>query len=684
MGGIIERNIFMPDHIKIPNVTPIVRYVASGSQTTFTFPFPIFASEDLAVYLNGAKQSSGFTITGAGNTSGGSVIFDTAPAMDTILTLARELAIERVTDFLEGGDFSAASINTELDTIIASLQQVNRANDLMLKYSDHETPSASTLPARSVRKNKALGFDSNGDPIAVSLEGSMATPDFTPQGTGASTRTSSDKLADMISIKDFGAAGDGLSDDTNAIINALAAHDAVYVPAGEYLVTATITLGERKTLLGSGQKSVIKAQDNSFNIIEIPADFATLGMLRLEDGACGIKLKSALTRPVVQTSVFDVTIFAPNIGIQLDGGSSLDYPCYWNNFDRVLIEEPAIHGIHLTKSGAGDTPNANKFHACRVYSHGSDISGAGVYVEYGQYNNAFIDCEANVKGTAQGCFIMGANSNKTLLVNPYAESNNSVPNIKLEAGSIETSIYNLLSASDGAAIWDLSGGEYSAYNAGFPYKNYFQRTTCIDMNARLQRFDTEYIDASGTLTLDTSHSVHLVSSFGGVLTVQLPNAANAVGAMMVVKKTDSSANVITISEDSGNGPDGRSYYLGAENDYMMALSNGAEWFVIASNRSPGNTRYHDGTGTYDIDMAVDTYLLSSFGGALTARLPPANAPEAIGRTVTIKKTDSSSNVISVSEQGGSGPDGYTQPLNAQYNAITVVSDGGQWYIVSKF
>lgn len=154
--------------------------------------------------------------------------------------------------------------------------------------------------------------------------------------------------------------------------------------------------------------------------------------------------------------------------------------------------------------------------------------------------------------------------------------------------------------------------------------------------------------------------------------------------MMVVKKIDSSSNVITITEDSGAGPDGRSYYLGAEGDFMQAMSNGAEWFVISSNRAPGNTRYYDGSGIYDIDMAVDVYLLSSFGGAMTARLPPANAAIAVGRTVTIKKTDVSSNVITVSEYGGSGPDGFSQPLNAQYKTITVVSDGARWYIVSKF
>lgn len=80
-------------------------------------------------------------------------------------------------------------------------------------------------------------------------------------------------------------------------------------------------------------------------------------------------------------------------------------------------------------------------------------------------------------------------------------------------------------------------------------------------------------------------------------------------------------------------------------------------------------------------MAVDVYLLSSFGGALTARLPPADASKAVGRMVTIKKTDVSGNDITITEQGGSGPDGYAQVLGDQYDAITVVSDGGHWHIV---
>lgn len=673
----------MTDHIKMPDITPVARYLADGNETVFTYPFPIFASEDLAVYQNGARQAYGFTITDSGQTKGGTVIFDTAPAQGVVVTLERILPFERVTDFIEGGDFSARAINNELDYLTAGLQQVSRAQGQMLRYSDHETPGSIILPERPMRANKALGFDASGNPVAVSLEGSMAQPDYTATGMGAVTRTSSDKLGERISVRDFGAVGDGLADDTLAFQSALAAHDSIVVPDGTYLISGTITIGERKSLTGNGQKAVIRCNSSLFAALELPHGYARIENLRIEYGLAAVLLRGR-EGPCVQNAVLDVTCWGQKTGILLDGYDNSDKPCYWNNFNRVLVVQPETHGFHLTKSGSGDTPNANRFHACRVYSLGADMTGCGFYIEHGQLNNAFVDCEANVKGTASACFRMGAHSSKTLLLNPYAESTNMVPNIRLDPGSIETSIMNLTAQSDGAAIYDLSGGNFDAVNAGYPHKNRLRRTTITDLNATLMRYDTEYIDMAGSVTLDLSHSMHLVSASSGALTVALPAAASAAGVTMMVKKVDSTAHIITVTESGGSGPDGAVVQLGGENDYVSVLSNGAEWHIVSSNRMAGNTRYFDGTGVYDIDMAVDVYLLSSFGGALTARLPPANAAKAAGRKVTIKKTDSSANVITVTEQGGSGPDQYAQPLNAQYKAITVVSNGSQWYIVSRF
>lgn len=674
----------MSEHIKMPDVVPVVRYAADGEQTVYTYPFPVFASEDLAVYLNGAKQIAGYDISGAGETAGGSVTFDAAPASGVVITLARELPLERVTDYLEGGDFSAASINTELDYLVAGLQQVNRANGLMLKYGDHETPAQTQLPDKSVRANKALGFDGDGNPVAVSLEGAMAPPDFTPVGTGALARTSSDKLKDVISVKDFGAVGDGINDDTVSIQNALSAYDNISIPNGSYLISSAIGLSANQSIIGLGQNAVIKCQSNSFNAIEVTANNTVIQNLRIEGGDIGIKLYGGAGE-CTQNIISDVQIIGANTGIQLDGYNNASKPCYWNNIRSVLIEQFAAHGVHLTLSGAGDTPNANRFYNVRAFSKGVNSTGSGFYIEHGAHNNSFIDCEADMDNSTGGaCFRVGAGSNKTLIVNLLTESKQTLTNVQLDSGSLATSIFNLTSNSAGAAILDNSGGEYDAYNAGYPEKNALRKTVVNDLKATLMRFDTEFIDTAGTTSIDLSHSVHIVNATNGAITVELPAAADAVAAEITVKKVDNTGNIVTITEDSGDGPDGKPLQLGGPNDYATVISNGAGWYIKASNRLAGNTRFADTSGTYDIDMAVDTYLLSSYGGALTARLPPANAAEAVGRTVTIKKTDPSANVITVTEQGGAGPDQYGQPLSSQFEAITVVSNGAGWYIISKF
>lgn len=68
---------------------------------------------------------------------------------------------------------------------------------------------------------------------------------FLQAGTGAVTRTVQDKLRDVVSVKDFGAVGDGVADDTAEIQAALdavyaAGGGTLYFPAGEYLVTSIV------------------------------------------------------------------------------------------------------------------------------------------------------------------------------------------------------------------------------------------------------------------------------------------------------------------------------------------------------------------------------------------------------------------------------------------------------------
>jgi hypothetical protein len=65
-------------------------------------------------------------------------------------------------------------------------------------------------------------------------------------GTGAVSRLLTSKVGDIVSVKDFGAVGDGVTDDSDAI-NATIAYafsvgKAVYIPGGRYKVTKTINM----------------------------------------------------------------------------------------------------------------------------------------------------------------------------------------------------------------------------------------------------------------------------------------------------------------------------------------------------------------------------------------------------------------------------------------------------------
>lgn len=678
-------------HIKIGAVTPRIQYAADGVQTIFSYPFAIFASEDLQVSFNGAPQSTGFTIAGSGQTNGGTVTFATPPAAGTLVSLRRQLPLERITDFQEGGALAALSLNNELDYLTASIQQVASDQTLMLRYPADDAPASAELPGRSQRANQILGFDANGNPVMLPPGSSGgdggSIGDFTASGTGAVTRTHTAKARDTVSVKDFGAVGDGVTNDTPAFQLALAAHQSVYVPPGTYIIQSGLELGEGTSLFGAGQASIIRASNSSFDLISMVASYGQLHNLRLENGRYGIRLYGK-SSPCVQNAVTDVTIWGAQTGIVLDGYQSPDHPCYWNNFARVLVAQPAQHGIWLTRTGSGDTANANRFIQCRVYSLGASTSGIGIWAEKARFNNAFTDCEVNIAATSSACVRVGSGCDKTLFINLYTEALGGQSNIVLDAGSENTSLLNLLSASGGAAIEDHSGGNYTAYEAGYPDKNRMRKSRITDLTVELMRYDTEYVERAGVATVDLAltSSVYLVSSFNGAITARLPRAtADGVnGTMMTIKKIDASNNPVLVTEDLGNGPDNRTITLSSRYDFVTIVCNGANWWIVAHNLMPGNALYYDTPGVFTPDLTRSLYLVDAFSGNLEVRLPDPAASHAIGRTVTIKRNDTSSNTLTITKAGGGGPDGVSISLTGKGHALTVMSNGAAWHILSRY
>ncbi len=684
----------MTPHLQVPAVPPRVQYVADGQQTVFAFAFPVFAATDLAVHLDAAPQAGGFAVTGAGDTVGGAVAFDTAPAAGTVVTLERRLSVERLADFLESGPLSARTLNEQLDRLTAILQQVGADQDRMLRWPATDLPAGAELPSRESRAGKVLGFDGTGAPVALPPAGAGPDPGFVASGAGAVSRTMRDKLADLVSAKDFGAKGDGITDDTAAIQAALASHRAVFLPEGVYRTSGTITLGYGQSIHGVGEGSVIQARPTAFDPVNYPAypsqfnaiemvdGYAAVRDLRIVGGASGIKLYGR-DGPCVKNIVENVSIWDTIIGLVLDGYADTDRPCYWNSIARVLVARPQLHGVLLTVEATGDTPNANKFHDVRVYSIGAPIAGCGFFLSAGRFNNSFVDCEANLHPGGQACFRLGAATDQTLIVNFYAESLGALPGIRIDNGSRNTGIVNLFSATAGQPIWDTSNAnEYTAVNAGFPTRNTLKKTAITDLKLDALQLDTEFVEppAGGLVTPDLACTTYLVSAFGGEVEFRRPAADPSNGRVVTVKKTDASAHPVRVTEQGGPGPDGREWRLSDRHDHVCLVSNGAGWWVTSSNLCPGNAWFHDAAGLYEPDPARGLHIVSAQAGAVEVRLPAPGDPRAAGRTLTIKKSDDGPHAVTVTQAGGPGPEGRGWLLGARNAWVTVTSNGAGWWV----
>ncbi len=89
--------------------------------------------------------------------------------------------------------------------------------------------------------------------------------EFNHSASGGTARSVDSKFKDTISVKDFGAVGNGSANDTSAIQNALNAAAGscnVYLPSGTYIVHDTILIPSNTYFFGVGESSIIKMQDD--------------------------------------------------------------------------------------------------------------------------------------------------------------------------------------------------------------------------------------------------------------------------------------------------------------------------------------------------------------------------------------------------------------------------------------
>ena len=158
--------------VPISNVTRRVVYAASGTGP-YAFTFEILANTDIAVYKDDTllTLTTDYTVTIASNGTG-SITLVASPTGATQIAIVGNRTIQRTTDFVTGGDFFANTVNDEMDqqTIFAQQNAEGLQRALSAPQTDPTTINM-TLPRASLRANKALGFDANGNPAIADTLG---------------------------------------------------------------------------------------------------------------------------------------------------------------------------------------------------------------------------------------------------------------------------------------------------------------------------------------------------------------------------------------------------------------------------------------------------------------------------------------------------------------------------------
>ena len=175
--------------------------------------------------------------------------------------------------------------------------------------------------------------------------------------------------AHFVNVKEVGAVGDGITDDTLALQNAINTYDCIYLPAGSYLITSTLNIASDTIIAGAGTLATFLVRDVSFtgSMISIADSISVeIASLRLVNGG-------------VTWNVYNVA----NRGISIINASSGNY-----KFDEVWIDSGAL-GFYFEDAANVKIVNCTVFQES-AYSNNGYMTEAGVQF-FGHCTGIWID-----------------------------------------------------------------------------------------------------------------------------------------------------------------------------------------------------------------------------------------------------------------------------------------------------
>ena len=318
------------------------------------------------------------------------------------------------------------------------------------------------------------GALSSSDVVAAvqsgtTVKATVASFGYQPAGAGAVATTVQAKLRQTISVMDFGATGDGTTDDGAAIRAAISSLPAngggVYFPNGTYKVTAAVgdtsntaiyvPTGVRiygaselgtKIVPGANNTVIFRVIGLNGGIDNIQIDnpsntYTTVSGIRLAP----IDEAQTTTRSDVEfNNITNVSIRRVQEAIVLKCGPRVggaDSYCYYNNFTNIDIRNCVI-GVWLKIPNGGNPGsgvNRNRFINVRVGETGTNT---GLQIDAGD-TNTFVGC--SFEGITSGT---SPNATPTAIVVDYNSASYSCTDNKFYGLTIEACTRSVSNKND--------------------------------------------------------------------------------------------------------------------------------------------------------------------------------------------------------------------------------------------
>lgn len=217
-----------------------------------------------------------------------------------------------------------------------------------------------------------------------------------------------------VSVKSYGATGDGTTDDTTAIQNALNAEKCIYFPPGNYVASNLSIALDGTTIFGAGQQSVITFKTGSTGFLFTCSTYkVVIEHLRLSAGAASQKgtTSSGSNRSAISMST-QIDSLVCNCSIF----GFANYAIYANDASRDHVSHARFHSINVENCWTGFLLGANAEYislsdvSCKYCYIGAEVTAGNVTV----CNSQFVQCGIgfwvrkngntnNSHGNANGC-----------------------------------------------------------------------------------------------------------------------------------------------------------------------------------------------------------------------------------------------------------------------------------------